>query len=524
VYENQEDNVALENDQNVLKNDVLLDAAGVLDVTVFTKSANKFSKSGVEDAQATDFPMEMVAQIKPPKYSNAQNLTASHVYLEGNYAYVSYNTPEAQYAGALDIIDISDPRNPFIRSRLYYTNADINAITYSNGYVYAAGGFDSEKSTRSEENSFVARLSASNGYFSTSNIKYAFQEGFVGNGVMALDGSVYVTSGRDGVLGSYEPNTLDLQNSYTYQDLRSIAYKDNMFALLDGGTGVRLLDGNFQSTGDIAITADLGHAKRTLDFYDGHIVVSEGDKGAGVYDLTNGNLVKYIPIALHPDGVASSDIVTNAVSANEELLFMANGGGGLAIAKNDNGQLETVGLIEIKGSINYVESKGDYLFAASGTEGLQVIKLNRPDTSLEAVCATYSTYWGTNRLTIADNDEKGYRGSKAFNRITVGKNADLTLCGSWTVRNDVRIEENGTLAMNGYMLVGSNNRKKKIIVEEGATLKIEGDIIVYGDIELKDGASILFIGEGNQAYVSGQVKKGANVSVTGNFTDTLNKF
>ena len=40
----------------------------------------------------------------------------------------------------------------------------------------------------------------------------------------------------------------------------------------------------------------------------------------------------------NPDGVATSDIVTNAVTINEDVLLMANGGAGLCLSEEeDNG-------------------------------------------------------------------------------------------------------------------------------------------------------------------------------------------
>jgi hypothetical protein len=61
---------------------------------------------------------------------------------------------------------------------------------------------------------------------------------------------------------------------------------------------------------------------------------------------------------------------------------MANGGAGLAI-KVTNDIVDLMGVVELNGSINYVVSDGDYIFAASGRSGLQIINKIRANQSFE---------------------------------------------------------------------------------------------------------------------------------------------
>ena len=67
---------------------------------------------------------------------------------------------------------------PRVTSRLYYSNADINSVEYNDGYVYAVGGVDAEKSITATSNAFVAKIPVSGGRMNTSAIIYGFQEGF----------------------------------------------------------------------------------------------------------------------------------------------------------------------------------------------------------------------------------------------------------------------------------------------------------------------------------------------------------
>ncbi|MFH6603956.1 hypothetical protein ACEZ3G_10750 [Maribacter algicola] len=522
VYSDPTEDTLMENSETVLENSVVFDNSGVLDIFEENSLTGKFSPTA-KNGQAGDYPLTLVAQITPPSFNGGENLTASHVFVEGDYAYVSYNTVEDAYVGGIDIIDVRDPNRPRVRSRLYYVNADINSITYNDGYVYAVGGVDSEKSVRATSNSFVAKIRASYGYLDTSNIVYGFQEGFNANDVRVTSNSVLVTSGRDGFLTVYNKADMTVQNSAPFADLRSVALNGSSIAVLDASKGVDLLDANLQTVREITIDSDFGSAsKRTLDFSSDRIVVSEGSNGAGIYDPNTGSLIEYVPILVNPEGVAESDIVTNAVALNQEVLLMANGGAGLSLSEDQGNNTDLVGIIELNGSINFVASKDDYIFAASGKEGLQVIKLNRPNESLVTRCASLPAYSGSSNLVVAQGETQEYRGAKRFNSITV--DGSLLLCGSWTTNNSNFINENGLFEMNGVLSVGRNNKRKNITLGKNATLRVEGNLNIYGDLILEDGSTIEFLGGSSEANIFGSVKKSGNVTVKGQFLDVRNKF
>ncbi|MDB2607090.1 hypothetical protein N9Y48_04870, partial [Zobellia sp.] len=211
VFSDTQDDISIEGKASVLENSILFDDAGVLSINNIDGTSGKTSKTGEE--MAGDYPLTLIARVDPPSYSGVENLTASHVALDGDYAYVSYNTVEDGYGGGIDIIDVSDPNDPTVTSRLYYSNADINSIAYDNGYVYAVGGVDSEKSVTATTNSFVVKIPASGGRLNISNeLAYGFQEGFTANDVKVTPNGVLVTSGEEGVLTSYKVSDLSVQN------------------------------------------------------------------------------------------------------------------------------------------------------------------------------------------------------------------------------------------------------------------------------------------------------------------------
>jgi hypothetical protein len=520
VFNDPQDDLSLEKNQQILENSVDIDNAGVLDIADEDIITGKSSRTG-KDQLAGDYPLTLVAQIEPPSFSGGENLTATHVHLDGNYAYVSYNTVEDGYVGAIDVINISDPLNPTVSSRLYYSNADVNAIEYSDGYVYAVGGVDSEKSVRATSNSFVAKIPVSGGRMNVdAGIIYGFQEGFNSTDIEVTSSTVVVSSGGDGSITVYDKRDMSIVKDAPFQDLRSVSMYNDQFAVLDASKGVSILDSDLNITKEIAISTDFGAGtKRTLAFDNDKVIVSEGAKGAGIYSVLSGSLIEYLPILT--DGTSEWS-ETNAVATNEEVILMANGGSGLCLSEDKDGAMGIVGVIELEGSINYVESKDDYIFAASGKQGLQVIKLNRPDASLENRCSSLPSYSGSANLSVNRGETKGYKGAKRFNSISV--NGNLLLCGSWTVNNDSNINSEGLFEMNGKLTIGRNNKRKNIIVNTDATFRVEGELTIYGDLILNDGATIEFIGDDSVVTVFGDVEKNGTVSVIGNFKDARNKF
>ncbi len=521
----QQENLILENDLVKLSSSINFENSGVLEIFEDEQNTNKQFSSAKAD-EAGDYPITLVAQVSPPSYGGSTVLTASHVDVDGDYAYVSYNLAGEDYFGAIDIINVADPHNPVVTSRLIYLNSDINSLQYSDGYLYAVGGLNKEASLTASSSSFVTkiRINAGGTMDLGAGILYGYQPGDNATDIHVDGNEVYVCSGKDGSVTIYDAKDFDVKKEELFSDLRSLAFDNNKVALLDAGFGLRILDDNLKTKKEIPINSDFGaYTKRTVDFIDDKIVVAEGSKGVGLYSYSSGTRLQYIPISIDPNNTATGDVVNNAVAFNKDIIFMANGGAGLSLSEDRGPSAAPYGVIQINGSVNYVESQGDYAFAASGAEGLQIIKLNRLSQSLAATCATLPEYSGASKLVINAGQDIAFRGAKRFNSIQV--EGSLLMCGSWTVVNDVDIKkDSGLLEMNGNLLVGSNRKKKEIKIEEGATLRIEGDLTIYGDLDLKDGATIEFIGTDSVVNIFGEVKIGDNVTIGGEFDDVQNKF
>lgn len=520
------DNLRLEENPAILQQSVSFEASGVVDIYEPASAFAKYPNS--QKAQpAGDYPLTLVAQIKAPVYEG-EVLASTHIQVLGDYAYVSYNTAGELYRGAVDIINIQSPANPRLTARLIFTNADINAVAFFEGHVYLAGGVDKETSTIATSSSFIGKIEVNNGRFNLNTPPvYTFLEGAQANDVVINDRAVWTTSGTQGYISKIDLNTLEIAMQYPLNDPRSVALNGNNVAVLESGMGIVILDKNLKEKKMIPVLTDLGiNSKRSIDFLDDRLVVAESHLGSGVYDYDSGNLLEYIDIPVNPEHLNAEDKVTNAAAFNDDVILMANGGAGLSLAERTKyGTYEQVGVVELNemgGSINYVDTKNDYILAAAGKDGVQIIKFNKPSKSLVESCIGLPVYEGSAKLYIRKGEISEFSGSKRFNLIEV--EGALLLCGSWTVINDVKIEKSGLFELYGSLAVGRNNRKKDIIVEENATLRIEGNLTVYGKLTMKKGSTLEFLGGSNSVDVHEKVEIEEDVTITGTFEDVRNMF
>ncbi|MDM9631666.1 hypothetical protein [Robiginitalea aurantiaca] len=499
------------------------------------KSAISYDKSGVLKvippgvgmpegtmAMAGDYPLTLIATVNPPSFPGEEPLTATHADLDGDYVFVGYNKAGDVYQGAIDVIDISDPNIPQVRSRLFYSNADINSLAFSNGYIYAVGAINAETSDIATGNSFIARIPVSFGVFDTEKIIYGFQQGFNANDVLVDGSRAIVTSGKQGVVAAYNTSDLAIAEEMYVEDARSLTTWLDGYAVLDAGSGVRLLNAALTETSLIPIGTDLGEtSKKTLGIWENKILVPEAAQGAGIYNGTSGTLLQYVAIPTIPSEVSPDQAVTNAVSVNDDLLFMANGGAGLALAELLASTITTAGTINLDGSVNYVISKDDYAFVASGSDGLQIIQLNRPPKTLLNACSDLSSYDGSSILNVGFGESLAFQGGKQLDQIN--DEGFLILCGSWTVSQHVDIAPDAVLRLFGTLAIGTNADKGSLTVSAGSLLQIEGNVTIYGDLILEDGAQVEFIGN-SIIDIFGDVSAGREATVSGTFRDVRNKF
>ncbi|VAW11167.1 hypothetical protein MNBD_BACTEROID03-903 [hydrothermal vent metagenome] len=83
---------------------------------------------------------------------------------------------------------------------------------------------------------------------------------------------------------------------------------------------------------------------------------------------------------------------------------------------------------------------------------------------------------------------------------------------------------NKVRSSQGVLVVGRNHKRKNIVVKQDATFRVEGNLTIYGDLILKDGATIEFIGSSLVVNVFGRVNKSETAEVKGDLVEVRNRF
>ncbi|WP_343694207.1 hypothetical protein [Flavobacterium sp.] len=466
----------------------------------------------------TTFPLVQIAEVKPPVDSNGRTLQASHVAVNGNYAYVSYIMRGEIYSGAIDVIDISDPYKPKLVTSALIANTDIASLAYSNGNLIIGGAKDIDKDASLTNPAIVINMQLSSGLLTTT-YKTNPLESRVTTDVAANSSSYFAVTGDNGSLFKLNSSSRAVENKAAMADLRSIALTSDKIVTLSGTKGINIYNASTLALQkSFSTSADVSGAKRTMDVDGTKLLVSEGANGLGVYDINSGSKLQTISIP-----TAGEDNVTNAVSVNDGYAFLANGALGLNVYQTGS-QLSLLGSVGIAGSSNYVKSSGDYIYVASGTGGLKIIKMEKPNTTF-ASCSSYGIYNQGRDLILNSNEIKSYQGATAINSAIVNSGAVLTHCGSIAILSNLTLNSGGTFNMRGSLSQGKYQQANptELIINDKAVLQVEGSVVIWGDLRLNSGAKINFIGNDSSITIYGKVTKGTNVTITGTYKDTENK-
>ncbi|WP_339870117.1 hypothetical protein [uncultured Algoriphagus sp.] len=505
--------ITINSDSQTLTSRVKMDNAGVIGLI------DPSAPSGRIQEVASDLPLVLVSQVDAPEI-NGQTLRATHVDIDGNYAYVSYNTEGETYLGAVDIFDITSPYSPVITEQAIFTDTDISSLEYKDGKLYLAAAVNIDQNADVTSPANLITVSVSGGRF-TSDFVYTSLPGFVATDVANTNSNTAVTSGNDGVIGLFDavqtPGT-----STEMEDLRAVAFGSDKLAVLSGTSGVHILDPNSLSeVVSIPLTLDVAGAKRTLDIDNGNLYVSEGANGAGIYKMSDGSLVSRLAIPIRPEDVDESDIVTNAVSVDDNLLFMANGAAGISISDvSDLSAIKQFGVLDLDGSSNFVRNEEEFVFVATGFGGLQILKINKVSSNpTESVCTGLPTYPGDYWMNVNGGETKAYGGSASIGGLN--NNSKFLFCGSLAVLEQFNMNGGSVTEVYGSLAFGKMNANNTMHVN--ATLKLSGSVVIYGNLNLNSGGKIEFVGSGNSLTVFGTVTQNSGSSITGDFTDTEGK-
>ncbi len=342
-------------------------------------STTKEGTEGIEIDLTKNYVFTLRAEVEAPKVKG-EFVQSTHVKIVDDMAFVSYNTKGDKYSGGVELFDISDPTTPVLKSQALFTNVDVSSVEYYDGIIYLAGALDPESEgyvMGSPAILVTLELSNSKQIMSVSTL--IDLPSYVATDVEVDEDYVYITSGSAGSLSILNRSDLSVAKDIVMEDVRSLSINtDNIYALSAHEQIRSFTKNDFTELEKIQVQGPISDESKTeIDATDDYILAALNESGLDIRNL-DGSLKERFNRPVTAEGGLDEDYVTNSVCLNEELLLIGNGAAGIyvgaMIPENDD-DVTLLGSMEFGSSVNFVESKGNYIFVAAGTGGLKILTI-----------------------------------------------------------------------------------------------------------------------------------------------------
>lgn len=348
-----------------------------------------------------------VAEVESPNFLGS-DLSATHVVIVDDKAYVTYNRQGDEYAGGIEVIDLSNPAYPQIISQELYDGADVNAVaTDINGNENQRKIWLALSSFKS--GAVLRQVMLENGVLTNQiqdvKLSKSLSDGSIAasaNGIVSTNDYVYVTAGQSHG-GTFQVSVSDLSvlnhEEYTNAKFPAVNGVHNGSKQLSLRTGMesQLLvyhvgtNRNYQTIDIDPVyhqnVEEPFKGKSTLYVEQNSQIafVASGLNGLKAYNLNSGNEVYYSPSDMLINGN------TNGVSKDDDYVYIANGADGLFIGMLPGGNggeiipVQVWDMNESGASANLVETDGDWVFVAKGGGGLKILR-KIPQGNYPVIC------------------------------------------------------------------------------------------------------------------------------------------
>jgi len=385
--DNPEDDYILKGNLLVNSNPSLL-AARIRYINEIVPIVDSEASSGLKSTDAfpeidltKNYAFKLMAEVDPPVYED-NTLQATHVTIRDDYAFVTYNTRGPQWQGGIEIFDVSDLKNPVLISSAILANTDVSAVDYADGKIYVVGatGDFEEKGFVSPAFMEVISLDASMAFDKVDAIIDI--SSYAGTDIKVAAGQIFTTSGSTGDLTIFDA-AYAIEGTEAISDARSVDANSARLYVLQGQEGrvnvFDLSDANHVETYNVG-GANTPESKSEIAVSDEYIFAALNEGGLSMLNL-DGSLKQSLPKPPTPPGSTDEKHVTNSVSLNGDLVLIGNGEsgihvGGLIEEKNDSlWMLGAMNFGEAQ-SANFVESKDNVIFVATGLGGLKILSIS----------------------------------------------------------------------------------------------------------------------------------------------------
>jgi hypothetical protein len=343
-----------------------------------------------------DYTWYLVAEVEAPLFEG-EPLSASDVRVYGNKAYVTYHRQGDVHAGGIEIIDITDPVLPVIRSYGEFDDADMNTLAVDDRGAYA--GLRVFLAGSSKKGAILRPiLTNANGELVSRGLDIklsnAYTDGTIApsaNGIGLSDDYIYMSAGNS-FGGTFQLNRNDFSfaANESYSDAKGIALNGST----TGAYQLSLVAGDNAKlkVHHVGVDRSLVHSWDLDPIV--HQNVAEPYLGKATLSIREGENVAFI--AMNANGVKAINVETGAevysspvemltignthgLAIDEKFVYMANSDDGLTIGclPEDGGPMINVqhwDLDESGASANMVQTDGDWVFVAKGGGGLKILR------------------------------------------------------------------------------------------------------------------------------------------------------
>lgn len=340
-----------------------------------------------------DYYWYYVAEVAAPVF-NGHELSATHVDIIDDKAYVSYNVQGDVYAGGIEVIDLENPAYPSLISQLLFDGNDANAVVADidgnnvNRDVYLA-------LSSFKKGAVLRKLTTQNGQFTEDFSDLNLSKSISGisasaNGVSCTNDYIYVTSGQSvGGVYQVDKSSFTVLNADEFQAAKFVVTNGSNSGAkqitLSTGNEAKLhvynvgssLDNQIFDIGSIyhqnVESPYKGKAAMHIDPQSNICYVSMGVNGMKAFNIFNGDEVYSSPSDMLTTGN------TNGVTKDDLFVYLANGADGLYIAKLPDSPGEIIpvqvwDMDETPASANLVKASDEWLFVAKGGGGLKILR------------------------------------------------------------------------------------------------------------------------------------------------------
>ncbi len=384
----QEDRLVINNDQDELN--ARLD---VMARPLFVVATETPGHEVTPSRKSTGTQLTLRGQINPP-IVNGEYVHANDIDISGHTAVVAYNYAGEVFAGAVQVIDFTNPRRPRLLSEVVYLNEDVTAVKLTGQNVYVgASSTDPALETPALLEEFTlgdAGLERTGRWLDMPSwtVTDLAQHG---NQIIASVGS------DDGGIAIVDRNGAELSISAFVPevDVRGIDFpNENRLAAVCGTTPRMAVMDVPGFTAHAAYAVD-GYnneaAKGTIEVHASVCYLGAGDGGMQVF-ASDGTLLG----SLNHDDFSEARphlMVTNAVSLHGNLAFVAAGALGVQVVNvagangwaqgggPDPDGLEVLGELQFDEGIssNMVKTRNNVMVVAAGAGGVKLVTMSGND-------------------------------------------------------------------------------------------------------------------------------------------------